>query len=211
MSQTFARGACPGVSAPMQTGDGLLARLVPAGPLPLDALIGLCDAARVHGNGIMEISARGSLQVRGLNAASAPLFAEAVAALGIELCETVPVLCDPLPGDPAVLIDTQPIAAALRQAIAKAGLALAPKVSVMVDGGGSIGLDAIAADIRLRAVATSEGPRFRVALGGDASTATEVGVDRSARSGRCRADFAFDHRRHGTRGARRRSVAAAWR
>ena len=62
MSKAFARGACPGLSAPMQTGDGLLARLVPAGPIPLDAFVGLCEAARAHGNGIMEISARGSIQ-----------------------------------------------------------------------------------------------------------------------------------------------------
>ena len=160
----------------MSTGDGLLARLVVAGPVPLDAFVGLCDAARMHGNGIMEISARGSLQVRGLNAVSAPLFAAAVEALGIDLCESVPVLFDPLPDDPTALIESQAIAAALRQAIADAALALAPKVSVVIDGGGRIGLDAVPADIRLRATATSEGPRFHVALAGDASTATEVGV-----------------------------------
>ncbi len=36
--------------------------------------------------------------------------------------------------------------------------ALAPKVSVVIDGGGRIGLDAVPADIRLRATPTSEGP-----------------------------------------------------
>ena len=72
---------------------------------PLDAFIGLCAAARAHGNGTMEISARGSLQMRGLNAVSAPLFAAAVAALAIEFCESVPVIADPLPGDPAALIE----------------------------------------------------------------------------------------------------------
>ncbi len=176
MSKGFARGACPGLSAPMQTGDGLLARLVPAGPIPLEGFVGLCEAARVHGNGIMEISARGSLQVRGLNAISAPLFAVAVEALGIALCETVPILSDPLPDDPTALIESQAIAASLRHAITEAALALAPKVSVVVDGGGRIGLDAVPADIRLRATPTSEGPRVHVALAGDASSATEVGV-----------------------------------
>ena len=176
MSKVFARGACPGLSSPMSTGDGLLARLVVAGPIPLDAFIGLCEAARSHGNGIMEISARGSLQVRGLNSVSAPLFADTVEALGIDFCESVPVLIDPLPDDPAALIESHSIAAALRRAIADAALALAPKVSVVIDGGGCISLDALPADIRLRATATSEGPRFHVALAGDASTATEVGV-----------------------------------
>ena len=158
MSGAFARGACPGLSSPMSTGDGLLARLVAARPIPLEAFIGLCDAARTHGNGIMEVTARGSLQIRGLTAASAPLFAAAVMALPIELCETVPILVDPLPGDPTALINSQAIGGALRQAIADAALALAPKVSVVIDGGGRIELDAVAADIRLRATATSEGP-----------------------------------------------------
>ena len=209
MSKAFARGACPGLSAPMSTGDGLLARLVVAGPVPLDAFVDLCDAARMHGNGIMEISARGSLQVRGLNAVSAPLFAAAVEALDIDLCESVPVLCDPLPDDPTALIESQAIAASLRQAIADAALALAPKVSVVIDGGGRIGLDAVPADIRLRATPTSEGPRTpcrtrRRCLERDGSRR-----HRPARRGRCRAGFALDHRRHGDRGARRRSAAAA--
>jgi precorrin-3B synthase len=160
----------------MATGDGLLARLLPAGPIPLDALIKLCEAAHLHGNGVIEISARGSLQVRGLDPVSAPLFAEIVAALGIELCESVPVLVDLLPGDPSVLIDARPLAAALRRAIAESRLELAPKVSVLIDGGGRIGLDALRSDIRLRAFAASEGPGLQLALAGDARTAAIVGT-----------------------------------
>ena len=75
MTGTFARGACPRLAAPMATGDGLLARMVPAGPIGIDAFAALCAAAQTYGNGLMEISARGSLQVRGLNPDSAPLFA----------------------------------------------------------------------------------------------------------------------------------------
>jgi precorrin-3B synthase len=160
----------------METGDGLLVRLVPAGPIPLDAFIGLCEAAGAHGNGTMEISARGSLQMRGLTKPSAPLFAAGVARLGIDLCEGVPVLADPLPDDPAALIDANLIAAALRRAIAGAALILAPKVSVIVDGGGRLNLDQLSADIRLRAVATAEGPKFQLALAGDAMSATKLGM-----------------------------------
>lgn len=36
------RGVCPGLSTPMQTGDGLLVRLMPAAPIPLDAMLGFC-------------------------------------------------------------------------------------------------------------------------------------------------------------------------
>ncbi len=80
MSAPMPRGACPGLSAPMPTGDGLLVRLAPTEAMPVDAFIGLCAAARRHGNGIMEVTARGSLQVRGLTPRSAPLFAAEVVA-----------------------------------------------------------------------------------------------------------------------------------
>src|SRR5580704_1482783 len=92
------RGACPGLSAPMQTGDGLLARLLTGATIGLDAAAALCAAARQHGNGIIEVTARGSIQIRGLTAASAPAFADAVAALGIDGGDGVPILTDPLAG-----------------------------------------------------------------------------------------------------------------
>ena len=111
------RGACPGLSAPMQTGDGLLARLTPAGStIALDAFAGLCAAARTHGNGIVEITSRGSIQVRGLSAASAPLFAADVASLGIEASDGIPVLTDPLSGLDAMSCSTpHALAAELRR------------------------------------------------------------------------------------------------
>lgn len=88
----------------------------------------------------------------------------------------MPVVADPLPDDPAALIDVHLIAAALRRAIAEKKLSLAPKVSVVVDGGGGLGLDALSADIRLRAVATAEGPKLHFALAGDAVSATPLGT-----------------------------------
>jgi precorrin-3B synthase len=66
-------------------------------------------------------------------------------------------------------------AAELRQAIAGARLALSPKISVVVDGAGRLHLDALSADIRLRAVGPAEQPRFCVALGGDGTSATWLG------------------------------------
>jgi precorrin-3B synthase len=176
MTEVHVRGACPSLPAPMETGDGLLVRLFVNAPIPLDAFIGLCAAAQQHGNGTMEVSARGSLQVRGLTPLSAPRFAAALAALDIAINDGVPVLADPLPGDPAALIEADVFAAQLRAAIAEARLALAPKVSVVVDGGGRVDLDAIAADIRLRTTVSDEGPKFELALAGDAATATPIAM-----------------------------------
>lgn len=171
MNAPYRRGACPGLSAPMPTGDGLLVRFMPAEPMQLQDFIAVCTAARQYGNGTVEITARGSLQVRGLTPSSAPPFAAAVAALEISADEGVPVIADPLPDDPAALIDTTALTSAVRRAIADARLALAAKVSVVIDGGGRLHLDALSADVRLRA----SGHRLHIALGGDAASATPLG------------------------------------
>ncbi len=169
------RGVCPGLSAPMPTGDGLLARLLPIGPIHCNAFIDLCEAAGRHGNGTIEISARGSLQMRGLTPISAPLFASAVSALGIPASEGVSVIAGPLIPDADPMVDTAAVAAALRRAIAERRLVLSPKVSIVVDGGGSLHLDSLSADVRLRA-AGSRRPSFHVGLGGDGQSATWLGA-----------------------------------
>ena len=138
------RGACPGLSAPMATGDGLLVRLLPIGTIALDAFAALCAAARQHGNGIIEVTSRGSIQIRGLSAASAPRFAAAVAALGIAAGDGIPVLINPLAGlDAEDIIDAGALAADLRLALAQNSLTqrLSAKVSVAIDGGGALNLD----------------------------------------------------------------------
>ena len=163
------RGACPGLSAPMATGDGLLVRFSPIGTIPLDAFGAICDAAKRYGNGIIEITARGNIQVRGLSAASAPEFADAMAELAIGADGGVPVICDPLAGlDPQELIDASKLAADLRDALARSSLAsrLSPKVSVVIDGGGAHRLDGLAADIRARAIQTNDGKSLVIETAG---------------------------------------------
>jgi precorrin-3B synthase len=173
------RGACPGLSAPMPTGDGLLVRLIPIGTIPLDAFAALCAAARSHGNGTIEITGRGSIQIRGLSPASATRFAAVIAALRIGADEGIPVLINPLAGiDAAEIFDARALAADLRSALSAASIAarLAAKVSVVIDGGSPINLGALAADIRLRAAAPAGDPILRVSVGGDGASAAHVGV-----------------------------------
>jgi precorrin-3B synthase len=178
VSAPLRRGTCPGLTAPMLTGDGLLVRFVPADGIALDAFTALCAAARQHGNGTIEITARGSLQVRGLSSRSAPAFAFAVGALAIAAADGVSVIVDPLADDPLALIDATSVAAVVRGAIADARLALPAKVCVIIDGGGRLHLDGIAADLRLRAIGSKEAPRLHVSLGGDAVSATPLGLIR---------------------------------
>jgi precorrin-3B synthase len=159
------RGACPGLSAPMATGDGLLVRFSPIGTIPLDAFGALCDAAKRHGNGIIEVTARGNIQVRGLSAANTPDFADAITELSIAAEDGVPIVCNPLAGlDPAELIDTNTVAADLRKALARSSLAsrLSPKVSIVIDCGGAYQLD-VPADIRLRALSNGRSLGIEVA------------------------------------------------
>jgi len=160
---SLVRGACPGLSDPIPTGDGLLVRLTPRGQIDPAAFVALCALAQRHGNGMMEATARGNLQVRGLTPQSAPLFADAIAALRIAGTSRVPVLTDPLPEDPDASIDSDAIATALSDALEQSRLAVAPKVSVAIDGGGHLHLDAVPADIRLRAA----GARLHLAFGGE--------------------------------------------
>jgi precorrin-3B synthase len=173
----------------MATGDGLLARIVPSGrTIGFDAFAGLCAAARSYGNGIIEITSRGSIQVRGLTAASAPAFAEAVDALDIDCGAAIPVLTHPLSGlDPDEIFDVGALADALRRDPGLATFAprLSAKVAVVVDGGGALHLDEIGGDIRLRAVDAPDGPCFHVALGGSGATATPLGAVAPARATEC--------------------------
>ena len=66
----------------------------------------------------------------------------------------------------------------LRRALTRTSLAarLAPKISVIVDGGGALNLDDVSADVRICAQATEDGTVLRIGLGGDEATATQIGA-----------------------------------
>ncbi|CDN50106.1 precorrin-3B synthase [Neorhizobium galegae] len=160
------RGACPALSTPMQTGDGLLARVALIDVITPAELAELCRLARRHGNGILDISARGNLQVRGLNETSAPVLDADVRVLNLPLREGLAVETPPLAGmDDTEIADPRPIAEAIRQG-ARDIPGLAPKMSVVVDGGGRLRLSGLLADIRLAAVSSDEGIRWTLLLGG---------------------------------------------
>jgi len=81
---TTRRGWCPSLYDPMQTGDGLLVRVKPPGArLPSPAAHALADAAAQWGNGTIELTRRGNLQLRGLRPNGVVPFAAAMAAAGL--------------------------------------------------------------------------------------------------------------------------------
>jgi precorrin-3B synthase len=163
----------------LPTGDGLLVRILPIGTIALEALAALGAAARACGNGIIEITARGSIQVRGLSRHSAPRFASAIAALGIAAEDGVPILCNPLAGlDAAEIFDAAGLAGALRRAVTRQSLVgrLDPKVSVVIDSGAPLNLARVPADIRVRAQSCHGATVLRLAVGGDDRNAFDLGL-----------------------------------
>jgi precorrin-3B synthase len=159
------REACPSLVAPMATGDGLIARLLPAdGEMPVAALAAIAAAAARFGNGVVEVTQRGSLQVRGLSATTAKDLERAVHAAGASPPPGPPVHVGPLAGlDRAEIADPRPLAALLRTGLAAVVTASSPaKLAIVVDGGGAYGLDALSADLRLVAVRTSGAPAWRL-------------------------------------------------
>lgn len=179
------RGACPSLATPMVTGDGLLVRLRPAKPgFALGELIAVADAAEICGNGILEVTARGNLQIRGLTAATVPLLASKIADAGIGVAEGLAIETPPLAGlDPSEIVNPLPLAAQLRAAVAehRPPLTLAPKLSITVDGGGHLHLGGVTADIRLRAVCVGGKTLWQLALAGTEATSRRVAfLDESA-------------------------------
>jgi precorrin-3B synthase len=159
----------------MPTGDGLLARLMPPAPLALEAFAALCDASQAHGNGIMEVTQRGSLQVRGLSPDSAVLFARTAAALGLGAEGGPVILASPLFGlDARESVELPALGAALRAELARHPNAqnIGPKISVLIDGGGALHLDEVPSDLRLRLMSSS---RYHLSMAGNAAAAMNLG------------------------------------
>jgi precorrin-3B synthase len=78
------RGWCPSVHAPMPSGDGLLLRVKPfGGRLSADMLRTLAVVAAGCGNGAIELTGRGNIQLRGLTEVTAPLAAAALVDAGL--------------------------------------------------------------------------------------------------------------------------------
>lgn len=171
------RGVCPSLSKPMQTGDGLLVRLRPAsGGLSPVEIRAVARAAAEFGNGILEVTARGNLQIRGLKPETVEPLTQAVFATGMDLATGLAVETPPLSGlDRAEVVDPRPLAARIRAAVLAESvpLVLAAKLSVIVDGGGTFDLDAIVADIRLKAL---DAGSWVMTLGGTADTGRVAGV-----------------------------------
>jgi precorrin-3B synthase len=111
VSRSRDEDACPGALQVHQAADGALARIrLPGGMISAVALEALADAAGRLGNGTLEFTARGNLQIRGIHDPGAD--AAAVAAAGLLPSATHErvrnIVASPLSGRVGGLADVRP-------------------------------------------------------------------------------------------------------
>ena len=83
MSAPIIQGWCPGALRPMMSGDGLVVRVRPrGGRLTGEQAAGIARLAALHGNGLLDLSNRANLQIRGVTEASHPALMDGLHALG---------------------------------------------------------------------------------------------------------------------------------
>ena len=153
VSAPIVQGWCPGALRPMLSGDGLVVRIRPrGGRLSAGQVAGIADLSANHGNGLIDLSARANLQLRGVTDASYDALMVGLQSLGLldisaEAEARRNILVTPFwqTGDGA-----QEIAAGLAQALAGPQAPDLPgKFGFAVDTGAVPVLGAASADIRI--------------------------------------------------------------
>ncbi|MBB6253802.1 precorrin-3B synthase [Nitrospirillum iridis] len=175
------RGACPGALVPMAVADGLLVRLrLPGHTLPAAQALAVAELARRHGNGLVDLSQRANLQIRGVTEAALPALTDALRDLGLvngdpEAERVRNVLCSPTCGLDPACAPVRPLALALDAALASSPdlWTLPAKFGFVLNGGGQAPLADAVGDIRFDAL--PETGLFRVAVGGDQGDAEGLG------------------------------------
>jgi precorrin-3B synthase len=162
----------------METGDGLLARVrAPRGRLSLDQAIALADAGTRCGNGVIGLSARANLHLRGLSETTLPDLHARLEDAGLidarpEVERLPNIVASPLDDlDPEALLDLGPSVAALETRLREdmGLLRLPPKFSFVLDAEGRLRLGDVDADIRFEG---SRDGTLAVYLAGDDALAT---------------------------------------
>ncbi len=157
MSAPAVRGWCPGAHRPMLSGDGLVVRVrPPGGELTPDAAHGLADLAARHGHGIIELTNRANLQLRGVRAGAHPALLDGLARLGLLDPEADAegrrnIIVDPFRALAADDAQTRCAEALAAQLAARAFALLPSKFGFVIDAGPLRRLDGISGDIRIEA------------------------------------------------------------
>ncbi len=159
MNRFAIKGWCPSAHRPMQSGDGLVVRIRPrGGQLSAAQASGIADLADRFGNGLIDLTSRANLQIRGVSLARHDQLLHSLAGLGlvdadedVEAQRNVVVAPFWIRGD-----DTHALATELEQALAAAPLGLPAKFGFAVDCGAERVLTQAPADIHIERGAQGE-------------------------------------------------------
>jgi len=146
------KGWCPSALRPMQSGDGLVVRIRPrGGRLSAEQAAGIAGLAEHHGNGLIDLTGRANLQIRGVRAESHEMVIAGLAQLSLidadvqtEVQRNVLVAPFWRDGD-----DTHLLATELEQTLAARHLGLPTKFGFALDCGANRVLAQAPADIRI--------------------------------------------------------------
>ena len=154
---------CPGVLRPHEAADGAIVRIrVPGGQTTGTALRDLSRLAQTYGSGLLQLTSRASVQVRGLPAAVPEPFEDAVARAGFlpsaEHERVRNIVASPLTGLVGGRADLRPLVARLDRAlVAEPRLAALPGrfLFVLDDGRGDVA--GLGGDLGYRALDAGRG------------------------------------------------------
>ncbi len=158
------RGWCPGAFAPMPSGDGLLIRAKAVGSRMSAAQAReIARIAKSCGNGLIDLSQRAQLQLRGISEATIAEALRRLEAIGMlspnaDAERITNVIASPLAGLAADAFDANAMAAQLAAELQRDGAlrALPPKFLFLLDDGGALPLADVEADVRVEAAANGE-------------------------------------------------------
>ncbi len=153
MSAPVIQGWCPGALRPMMSGDGLVVRVRPrCGRLTQDQAAGIADLSLRYGNGLIDLSSRANVQLRGVSEADHGPLIEGLSVLGV-IDETTEaesrrnIVVTPFWTDND---DVQVVVRSLTAALTTPGAPETPgKFGYAVDCGAEPVLSSISADIRI--------------------------------------------------------------
>ena len=146
------KGWCPSALRPMLSGDGLVVRLRPrGGRLSAEQAAGIAELAQRCGNGLIDLTSRANLQIRGVREESHQALVTGLERLGLvdsdqamEAQRNIIVAPFWREGD-----DTHALAAELERSLATRPLGLPEKFGFAIDCGAACVLTRAPADIRI--------------------------------------------------------------
>ena len=164
------KGWCPGAFAPMPSGDGLLIRAKAVGSRLTEAQAReIACIADSCGNGLIDLSQRAQLQLRGISESTIAQALQRLDAIGmlapnVDAERVTNVIASPLAGLSPGAFDANAMAAELAVELQRDATlrALPPKFLFLLDDGGALSLAEVEADIRIEAAA-KRGIAIRIA------------------------------------------------